>query len=181
MNKQMRQLAGNLLSFGYNDFFGKVPSRRFRSLCLAWCLGRYGNGAAVQMNCRFLNGRRIFLGDRTIINFGCLLDGRKYEIRTGDDVSIGPEAAILTLGHDPNSPNFEDRGGPITIGSHAWIAYRAIVLPGVTIGEGAVVAAGAVVSKDVPAFAVVAGNPARMVRQRNCDLTYRLRHAPFLR
>lgn len=181
MDKQCRLLGGSLISFAFNEFVGRLPSRRLRRVFLKSYLGSFGEGSAVQMHCRFLNGRKIFLGQRNIINFGCLLDGRKHEIRTGHDVSIGPEASILTLGHDPNSPCFEDRGGPIAIGSHAWIAYRAIVLPGVTIGEGAVVAAGAVVSKDVPAFAVVAGNPARTVSQRNCDLTYRLHHSPFLR
>lgn len=177
----LRLYTGSFLCLLYNDLIGKLPSRTIRNAFLRAYCGRFGDGSSVQMHCRFLNARRVYLGERNVINFGCLLDGRKHEIRTGHDVSIGPEAAILTLGHDPNSSNFEDRGGPITIGSHAWIAYRAIVLPGVTIGEGAVVAAGAVVSKDVPAFAVVAGNPARLVRQRSCDLNYRLHHAPFLR
>ena len=181
MSLEIRLLGGSISSFFYNEMLGTVPSRRLRSLFLRRYLGAYGRDSSVQMHCRFLNGRRVFLGPRTIINFGCLLDGRKHDIRTGEDVSIGPEAAILTLGHDPNSASFEDRGAPVVIGDRVWIAYRAVVLPGVTIGEGAVVAAGAVVTKDVPPFSVVAGNPARVVRQRNSDLTYRLYHTPFLR
>lgn len=181
MNKRLRLFAGSVMAFACNEFVAKIPSRTLRTWFLKYYLGCFSAGAAVQMHCRFLNGRRVFLGHRTIINFGCLLDGRKHDIRTGKDVSIGPEAAILTLGHDPNSASFEDRGAPVVIGDRVWIAYRAVVLPGVTIGEGAVVAAGAVVTKDVPPFSVVAGNPARVVRQRNSDLTYRLRHTPFLR
>jgi maltose O-acetyltransferase len=115
-----------------------------------------------------------------VINYGCLLDGRRYPITIGSDVSIGPEVAILTLGHDPRSPEFADRGGPVTIGDHAWIGFRAIVLPGVSIGEGAVVGAGAVVSRDVPPFTIVAGNPARPIGRRPAGLSYALSYNPFL-
>jgi maltose O-acetyltransferase len=101
-----------------------------------------------------------------VINFGCLFDGRKYQIRTGSNVSIGPEATILTLGHDPRSATFEDRGGDVVIGDRVWIGYRAIVLPGVTIGEGAVVGAGSVVTKNVEPYAIMAGNPARKIGER---------------
>jgi maltose O-acetyltransferase len=143
------------------------------------------------MRCRFLNGRKIFLGERNVINFGCFFDGRKFSIRTGRNVSIGPEATILTLGHDPRSATFEDRGGDVLIGDRVWIGYRAIVLPGVTIGEGAVVGAGAVVSKNVEPYAIVAGNPARKIGERkllNCadldskakDFTYELDYRPWL-
>jgi acetyltransferase-like isoleucine patch superfamily enzyme len=72
------------------------------------------------------------------------------------------------------------KGGDVMIGSRAWIGYRAIILPGVTIGEGAVVAAGAVVSRDVPPYTVVAGNPARAIGDRPRDLTYRLEFRPWL-
>ena len=128
----------------------------------------YGLGVktGVQMGCRFLNGRKVFLGERNVINFGCLFDGRKFQIRTGRNVSIGPEATILTLGHDPRSPSFEDRGGDVVIGDRVWIGYRAIILPGETIGEGAVVGSGAVVTKNVEPYAIVAGNPARKVGER---------------
>lgn len=125
-----------------------------------------GAKSGVQMGCHFLNGRKVFLGERNVINFGCLFDGRKFSIRTGNNVSIGPEAAILTLGHDPRSAIFEDRGGDVVIGDRAWIGYRAIVLPGVCIGEGAVVGAGAVVTKNVEPYAIVAGNPARKIGER---------------
>ena len=66
------------------------------------------------------------------------------------------------------------------VGNRAWIAYRAIILPGVTIGEGAVVGAGAVVNRDVPPFTIVAGSPARPVGERSRDLNYTLSFDPFL-
>lgn len=175
-----RLLLGTILSYTYNACWGKFPSRRLRKLFLRFYLGHLGSETGIQMGCKFLNGRKIHLGERNVINFGCLLDGRKYEVRIGNDVSIGPEASILTLGHDPQSPYFADRGGDVVIGDHVWIAYRAIILPGIHIGEGAVVAAGAVVTADVVPYSIVAGSPARKIGERNRDLNYRLSFDPWL-
>ncbi|HBL10852.1 MAG TPA: acetyltransferase [Cyanobacteria bacterium UBA11162] len=173
-------LAGSVLSYFYNHLLGNLPSRQIRITYLKAYLAEVGKGTSVQMGCKFLNGRKVHFGDRNVINFGCLFDGRHYHIRTGSDVSIGPEASILTLGHDPHSPDFADRGGNVTIGDHVWIAYRAIILPGVTIGEGAVVGAGSVVTKDVEPYAIVAGAPAKIVGKREAKLTYYLNYSPFL-
>ena len=173
-------IAGSLLAFGFNKCIGNLPSRTLRSLYLKAYLAEWGQGTGVQMSCKFLNGRKIFLGERNVINFGCLLDGRRYVIRTGSDVSIGPEAAILTLGHDPQSRTFADKGGDVIIGDHVWVCFRAIILPGVTIGDGAVVAAGAIVTHDVAPFTIVAGNPARPIAGRTQDLPYSLHYNPWL-
>jgi len=175
-----RVLVGSICAYFYNGLVTNMPSRKLRRLYLRNYLGRLGQGSAVQMGTRFLNGRKVHLGPRNVINFSCLLDGRIYEIRTGADVSIGPEASILTLGHDPGSPDFSNRGGPVIIGDHVWIGYRAVILPGVSIGEGAVIAAGAVVTRDVEPFAIMAGVPARKVADRPRNLDYRLSFDPFL-
>ncbi len=175
-----RALIGGIAACLYNSFIGTIPSRTVRNAWLKIYLADFGSGASVQANCRFLNGRKVHLGKRNVINFGCLFDGRKFHIKTGDDVSIGPEATILTLGHDPQSPDFADRGGDVIIGNRVWIAYRAIVLPGITIGDGAVIGAGAVVTKNVEPYTIVAGNPARKIGERNKDLRYKLNFAPWL-
>lgn len=175
-----RWLAGSLMTYTYNALVGRIPSRWLRRWYLRVYLGGLGVRSSIQMGCRFLNGRKVRLGDRNVINFGCLLDGRKHSIVTGQDVSIGPEATILTLGHDPQSATFEDAGGDVVIGDRVWIGYRAVVLPGVTIGEGAVVAAGAVVSRDVEPYTIVAGVPAKKIGDRNRDLTYQLDYDPWL-
>ena len=176
----MRQLGGSICAYFYNAVLANLPVCSIRAGFLNFWLGCLGQGTGVQMGNRFLNGRKVFLGERNVINFGCLFDGRRFEIHTGTDVSIGPEASILTLGHDPQSPNFSDRGGDVVIGDHVWIGYRAIILPGVTIGEGAVVGAGAVVTKDVPPFAIMVGNPARQVSERTSALEYELSFRPWL-
>ena len=171
---KVKVIVGAFLAYVYNALLSYFPVQPIRRVFLRAYLAGLGNQSDIQMRCRFLNGRKISIGNRNVINFGCLLDGRKFSISTGSDVSIGPEATILTLGHDPQSPDFKDLGGDVVIGDRVWIAYRAIILPGVTIGEGAVIAAGAVVTKDVPPFTVVAGNPAQKIGERNRDLSYDL-------
>ena len=175
-----RVVAGGIFSYIYGNFVGNIPTTFLRMSYLKAYLNAVGEGTSVQMGCRFLNGRKVFLGDRNVINFGCLFDGRHHTIKTGNDVSIGPEATILNLGHDPQCPNFGDKGGDVVIGDRVWIAYRAIILPGVAIGEGAVVGAGSVVTKDVEPYTIVAGNPARFIKKRSANLLYRLEYQPLL-
>jgi acetyltransferase-like isoleucine patch superfamily enzyme len=175
-----RVLAGSILAYGYNRFVTRVPSCNLRRLFLSGYLGELGLNTSVQMGTRFLNARKVHLGPRNVVNFDCLFDGRIHEIRTGSDVSIGPEAAILTLGHDPRADDFRDAGGPVLIGNRVWIGYRALILPGVTIGDGAVIGAGSVVTRNVDPYAIMAGSPARKVGDRPRSLGYNLDYDSFL-
>jgi acetyltransferase-like isoleucine patch superfamily enzyme len=175
-----RVFAGAVLAYLYNDCCGRLPNRSLRHHYLRRWLGCFGKGSSVDMRCRFLNGRKVYLGERTVVNFGTVMDGRQHTIQTGHDVSIGPEAVLLTLGHDAHCPRFTDKGGALHIGSHAWIGYGALICPGVRIGEGAVVGAGSVVSRDVEPWTVVAGNPARKISDRGIEPAYQLHYAPFL-
>lgn len=88
------------------------------------------------------------------------------EVRIGDNVVVNDGVRLLTGSHNIESPLFAATTGRIEIGSSAWICTGATVLPGVNIGQAAVVAAGAVVTRDVPPQAVVAGNPAKIVKMR---------------
>jgi acetyltransferase-like isoleucine patch superfamily enzyme len=180
VSMKSRMLAGAFLAYLYNEWIGRVPSRFIRRIYLRLYLGALPQSTGVQLNCRFLNGRKVYFGENNVINFGCMFDGRKYEIRTGKNVSIGPDATILTLGHDPRSLAFEDKGGDVIIGDYVWIAYRAVILPGVKIGEGAVIAAGSVVVSDVEPWSIYGGVPARKVGERPRDLNYILDFHPFL-
>jgi len=92
------------------------------------------------------------------------------KIIIGDNVCIGEDVRLLTGSHDLESSTFDLVVRPIEISDNVWIATGAIVLPGVKIGEGAVVAAGAVVTKDVSPWTVVGGNPAKVIKKRTlCD------------
>lgn len=91
------------------------------------------------------------------------------EIHIGSHAVISEGAFLCTASHDISSPIFELTTAPISIGDMAWICARAIVLPGIHVGEGAVVAAGAVVTKDVEPWTIVAGNPAKPIGRRKIE------------
>jgi acetyltransferase-like isoleucine patch superfamily enzyme len=104
-------------------------------------------------------------------------------VKIGKNVNVSDGAVIITAKHDVNSPSFEALYEPITVNDWAWIATNAIVLAGVTIGEGAVIAAGAVVTKDVSPYSIVGGNPAKVIGERKKQaFTYvpGNYHPPFL-
>jgi len=86
---------------------------------------------------------------------------------------------LLGGDHNIDDPTFTTRFAPIEVGDRAFFGCRAMVLPGVTVGEGAVVAAAALVTKDVAPYAVVAGVPAQVVRTRRRDLRYELAYSPM--
>ena len=94
------------------------------------------------------SGRKVAIGRGTVINYGCLLY-TTGGIVIGDQVSISAGVWLVTSTHDINHPQFIDSYKPIVIGNYAWVGMRATVLVGVAIGEGAVVMAGAVVTRDV--------------------------------
>jgi maltose O-acetyltransferase len=104
------------------------------------------------------------------VNFGCYLDNRRG-IYIGNNVGIAHNVKIYTLGHDIDSADFRTKGNPVIIEDNVFVFSNALIMPGVTIHEGAVVLPGAVVTKDVPARKVVGGNPARIIKDRNSDVT----------
>ena len=125
------------------------------------------------------SGKKVFIGRHTMINYGC-----RFHIHggivIGENVSMSPGTWLVTGTHDINDPNFAVGAKPIVIGDHVWIGVRATVLAGVTIGDGAIVMAGAMVTRDVPAGAIVGGVPARVVGQRQLrDPQYTLDFHPF--
>ena len=162
----------------YNTFIGRVPSRRLRRFWLKLILGKVSPGCFVGIRTQLMTPWSIFLSPRAVVNPDCHLDGRGGKLVIGEDVDIGPYTHIWTLEHDPNNPEHATKEGMVTIEHHAWIASRVTILPGVTIGYGAVVAAGAVVTKDVPPLAIVAGVPAKQVGTRDNALTYEIKYNP---
>lgn len=129
--------------------------------------GELGEGSHVRAPLRVDYGTQIHIGPGTFVNYGLTaLD--VVQIRIGANCQLANDIQLLTPIHplDPQ-PRREgwEAGEPITIGDNVWIGGGAIVLPGVTICEDAVVGAGSVVTKDVPARTVVAGNPARVIRE----------------
>jgi maltose O-acetyltransferase len=97
----------------------------------------------------------------------------------GNNVDIAQETNIWTLEHDIHDDYHRDKGGDVIIEDYVWIASRVTILPGVTIGRGAVIAANAVVTKDVPSMAVAGGVPARVIGERKSKLRYTNKYAPW--
>jgi len=114
---------------------------------------------------RVYDPRHIVVGEGTIVGYGSFIDGRD-KVEIGDHTDIASEVMIYSQEHDLTAPDFHAVEAPVSIGDYVFIGPRAIILPGVTIGNGAVVAAGAVVTKDVAPFDIVGGVPAKMIAQR---------------
>lgn len=91
----------------------------------------------------------------------------------GNNVGIAHNTKIYTLGHDLDDPQFKTKGKQVTICDKVFIFSNAMIMPGVTIGEGAIVLAGSVVTKDVEPWMIVGGNPAKIIRERNHDIDYK--------
>lgn len=134
---------------------------------------RIGNNVHFGRNCTLdARGGAILIGDRVMSNDGVILNasvGGRIEV--GADSLIGPNVVLRSASHRFDDPGrlIRDQGhvtGDIRIGRDVWLAANVTVLPDVTIGDGAVIAAGAVVSRDIPAYAVAAGVPAKVIRKR---------------
>jgi acetyltransferase-like isoleucine patch superfamily enzyme len=121
---------------------------------------------AVERGVRATTRGGVTIGAGCNINRGVVLDGRGG-LRIGSLVNISPGACLLTAGHDVDSPTFDGLTAATVVGDRCWVATGALVLPGSVLGEGVVVAGGAVVRGRVEAWTVVAGNPARPVRTRS--------------
>ncbi len=148
-----------------NSFLYNFPSKRFRNYQLKRMGMTFKGDARIYAGFHIRNPRGIVLEDGVSIGPRVLLDGRKgLTIREGAVIGYG--AIIWTLNHDYNDIHFCGKGAPVTIGKHAWVCSNAIILPGITIGEGAVVASGAIVTHDVAPYTVVGGIPAKEIGKR---------------
>jgi len=136
-------------------------------------------GASIGPDVALGRGIRVFypwklaIASQTVIGVRVYLDARGG-LKIGGNCNISAEAAVWTAEHDIQSPEFAMTEAPVIIGDRSWICFRSIVLPGVTIGEGSVVASGSVVTDDIPPFSFVGGVPAQVIGKRNENLTYEL-------
>lgn len=129
----------------------------------------------------YRNPMNISIGSNSVVNKKVLLDGRGGKLIIGNNVDIAQETNIWTLEHDVHDDFHTDKGGDVIIGDFVWIASRCTILPGVTIGKGAVVAANSVVTKDVKEMTIVGGIPARELGKRQSSLKYSLNYQPWFR
>lgn len=164
-----------LLRFALNRFVAYIPiaSLRYafyRVVCgfdvpptTALCTGAQFTGDML---------REISIGEHSYVGYDSFwVVGASITI--GKHVSVGHRVEFYTSDHDPDDPAFARRDAPIAIGDYAWIGSRVMILKGVTVGEGAVVAAGSLVTKDVEPYTIVGGHPAKFIRKRGAtEFTY---------
>ncbi|MBI4577684.1 MAG: acyltransferase [Planctomycetes bacterium] len=156
-----------------NEVVCRVPVQWFRhAVYRAMGMG-LGQGSLIMGHTELIRPEGVRVGADCVIGRHCLLDGRGG-LDIGDHVNVSSWTLLVAGSHDLADPSFPAVYRPIRIETYAWIGTRALVLQGVTVGEGAVVAAGAVVTGDVAPYAVVAGVPARPIGERPRGLSYRL-------
>ena len=172
----MNRLKKYIVRFIYNVIAKKMPishskisfgSKYLRQFCGKVLLDKCGSNVNIEKGASF--GENISLGNNSGIGINAFLGSN---ISIGDNVMMGPECIIYTANH-----KFDDIKIPMNmqgfteidkvfIGDDVWIGGRVIILPGVKIGNGAIIGAGSVVTKDVPEYSIVAGNPAKIIKYR---------------
>lgn len=156
---------------------GQIPIYSVRNFFYLLAGVKIGSKSHLHIGTQFFNPKNIKIGNGTIIGQNAFLDGRDKLI-IGNNVDIASDVMIYNSEHDINSDDFKAIEAPVEIEDYVFIGPRAIILPGVKVGRGAVVAAGAVVTKDVPDFSIVGGVPAKVIGERKIkDFSYVLGRA----
>jgi maltose O-acetyltransferase len=176
---------------------GYIPSHTLRLFLYRHVFRiQIGKDSSIHWRAEFNLPSGIAIGHNTIIGNDAFLDGRfkrdkgnrtlaqyikdflnppKRPLTIGNNVSIAGEVRIYTMEHDINDPYFTETAAPVVIEDYVVIGTRVTILPGVHIGKGAVIATGAVVTKDVAPYTVVGGVPAKEISKRNTNLRYTLK------
>ncbi len=184
MNEASNKIVNRILNW-YYDFklfvihqvSLHIPIWIIRSFTFGLAGVKIGIGSTIHMGCKFFEPKNITIGNDTVIGDNAFLDGREV-LNIGSHVDIASQVLIYNSEHDINDPKFLAVNETVIIEDYVFIGPRAIILPGVKIGKGAIVGAGAVVTKDVEPFSIVGGIPAKVIGQRKLtELNYKLGRA----
>lgn len=159
------------MEYVINDILPHIPFWTIRRAILRKGKMKIGKKSFIMKRTYLMSSNHIQIGSYTDINQGCLIDGRGGVI-IGDNVSISHCVKIVTGSHDIQSEHFNAIYLPIVIKDLVWLGCGCTILQGVTIGKGAVVCAGAVVTHDVEEYTIVGGVPAKTINKRNKKLEY---------
>lgn len=145
---------------------GNIPSHRFRDFMYRHFFKvEFPKDSIIYWKCNFFRPSNVHIGHNSIIGNNAFLDGRGG-LYIGSNVNIAGNFQVYTMEHDIASPTFESTSGEVVIDDYVYIGTRVMIMPGVHIHEGAVIASGAVVTKDVPAWCMYGGVPAKYIKDR---------------
>lgn len=166
-NKILTRFGSYFLDFGLMllHLTTLLPSHTLRNGIWRLFGMTIGSGSTLHTGVRVYDPRQIRVGEGTIIGYATFIDGRD-RVTIGNHTDIASEVMIYNSEHDLSAADFHATLAPVTIGDYVFIGPRAIILPGVSIGNRAVIAAGAVVTKDVPEGKIVGGVPAKVIGER---------------
>lgn len=150
-----------------------TPCHPLRRLVCKLLMKKFDTSSSIRRNVDIRSPQRIIVGKNCNINKKVVLDGRGG-LTIGNNVDIAQDVNIWTEQHDYNDANYMSVCSPVVIEDYVWLASRATVLPGVTLGRGTVVACGAVVTKNTPPLSIVAGVPAKIIGKRENNMSYKL-------
>lgn len=176
VSKILKRFESYLLDFGLMllHITTYIPLHSVRNWIWRLAGMQIGAASTLHTGVRVFDPRHIKVGEGTIIGYASFIDGREL-VTIGSHTDIASEVMIYSQEHDLSAVDFRATGAPVVIGDYVFIGPRAIILPGVHIGDGAVIAAGAVVTKDVNKFTIVGGVPAKMIGERKLtDPHYKL-------
>lgn len=178
MPKIIKMIYYAITLFG-NVCVNKIPSRHLRKWFYQLLGANIGKGTFPCRRVEVLLPMGLKIEKNVAIGWFAELDARGG-ISIEHDTNISSHVKLITGSHDIDDPKYTADFKPIHVGHHCWIGTGVIVLQGVTIGDGSVIAAGAVVTKNVPQNEVWGGVPAHFIKKRSCDLEYQNGSAPLL-
>jgi len=157
-----------------SPFPGAWIFQKFRRILAAQIFENCGNNVRINTGANFGTGKYIVIGENSSLGSNCWIGN---DTKIGADVMMAPQVIILSNSHNFDRVDIPMRNQgaseprSVVIGNDVWIGTRSIILPGVSVGSHSIIGAGSVVTKDVPDWSIVAGNPARIVRYRNAEPT----------
>lgn len=172
MNLEVKIFLYSIYSYGINTLYllMEILPPFVRKLIFKLLFNKLGKNCLLDYKTYFRYPSRISIGENVTINRACALYAsymvKDAEIRIGNNVALAPHVRIFTATHDYSTLDLSDSAGSVIIEDYVWIGGGAIILPGVTIGCGAVIGAGSIVSRNIPPYSIAVGNPARVIKNR---------------